>query len=508
MAPQDYPNLHGFGVVIALLHSVYVTLVVATVEDVVDAVLHIKEALAFLLEALIPVAVHASRRNNKFNQQQHTSAGTQDNKGIATAPRLASTTVSSTTNTTQGTPLASAGQWNGFGDESEGSCSDSCSDGSSSESTKSLQNQFRAGSETGSMSSSNPITPRNPIGGGVSSWVAVMGPDGRPVGGGNLSILRRSRYHQAHMKNWLRNATRHPNEAAATHAFLEYIRRTLHGETHMLLEQLFGIPNTQPLPVWPTSRHLKRIIRNNGVIRPKVLVLDLDETLLCAVVDKQSHSRMYKKPTYHEAIPTATGATMYAVWERPHVRLFLSVMSRMYSLVLFTASLSSYADPLVDRLEGSHPLSNNGGGGRPSVAIFRKRLYREHCTRCTVSGGGTPTSSFASLPTNNNGGVPVPPVLGCEPPPAIKAKKAYVKDLTKLDVPLQDVIILDNKAESFALQPENGLVIKNFDLTSLGGNVPEDSQLLALIPVLTALAFVPDVRQVLRMQLPTAHQQQ
>eukprot|EP00658_Telonema_sp_P-2_P069636 TRINITY_DN58990_c0_g1_i1.p1 TRINITY_DN58990_c0_g1~~TRINITY_DN58990_c0_g1_i1.p1 ORF type:complete len:121 (+),score=20.55 TRINITY_DN58990_c0_g1_i1:107-469(+) len=90
----------------------------------------------------------------------------------------------------------------------------------------------------------------------------------------------------------------------------------------------------------------------------------------------------------------------------------------------------SYADPLVDRLEGSHPLSNNGGGGRPSVAIFRKRLYREHCTRCTVSGGGTPTSSFASLPTNNNGGVPVPPVLGCEPPPAIKAKKAYVKDLT------------------------------------------------------------------------------
>jgi RNA polymerase II subunit A small phosphatase-like protein len=65
-------------------------------------------------------------------------------------------------------------------------------------------------------------------------------------------------------------------------------------------------------------------------------------------------------------------------------------MSKHYELIIFTASLSKYADPLVDRLDSKR------------VCFFR--LFREHCSM--ING-------------------------------------AFVKDMGRLDRDLKDVIILD-----------------------------------------------------------------
>jgi RNA polymerase II subunit A small phosphatase-like protein len=71
-------------------------------------------------------------------------------------------------------------------------------------------------------------------------------------------------------------------------------------------------------------------------------------------------------------------------------------MNKHYELVVFTASLSKYAEPLVAQLD-------------PDETIVYK-LFREHCT------------------FYNN---------------------AFVKDLTRLGRPMTDVIIVDNSPIAF-----------------------------------------------------------
>jgi RNA polymerase II subunit A small phosphatase-like protein len=75
---------------------------------------------------------------------------------------------------------------------------------------------------------------------------------------------------------------------------------------------------------------------------------------------------------------------------RPGVNEFLEKMSKHYELIVFTASLSKYAEPLVDHLDPKR------------VCYFR--LFREHCTM--ING-------------------------------------AFVKDLKRLDRDMKDIIILD-----------------------------------------------------------------
>ena len=73
-------------------------------------------------------------------------------------------------------------------------------------------------------------------------------------------------------------------------------------------------------------------------------------------------------------------------------------MAKHYELVVFTASLSKYAEPLVDKLDPK------------GLCFFR--LFREHCTM--ING-------------------------------------AFVKDLKRLGRDLNRTIIVDNLAENFIL---------------------------------------------------------
>lgn len=114
-------------------------------------------------------------------------------------------------------------------------------------------------------------------------------------------------------------------------------------------------------------------------------------------------------------------------------------MFKLYELVIYTASLSKYADPLVDMLDPE--------------GLCSYKLFREHCTF-----------------VNN----------------------AFVKDLTRLGRPMKDVIIVDNSPIAYMFQPENALPILSWY------DNPEDRELHRLGNILERLAYEDDVRKVLR----------
>lgn len=54
------------------------------------------------------------------------------------------------------------------------------------------------------------------------------------------------------------------------------------------------------------------------------------------------------------------------VSERPGAREFLEEMAKHYEIFIFTASISEYASPVIDRLDPKR--------------VVAMRLYRENCT--------------------------------------------------------------------------------------------------------------------------------
>ena len=123
---------------------------------------------------------------------------------------------------------------------------------------------------------------------------------------------------------------------------------------------------------------------------------------------------------------------------RPGAKEFLEHLAPFYEMVIYTASLSKYADPLMDILD-------------PKI-ICTARLFREHCTFY-------------------NG--------------------IFVKDLSKIDRDARDLLILDNSPNSYLFQPESALPIVSWydDMN--------DTLLYDYIPILQGLSIVDDVREAL-----------
>jgi RNA polymerase II subunit A small phosphatase-like protein len=135
-------------------------------------------------------------------------------------------------------------------------------------------------------------------------------------------------------------------------------------------------------------------------IGKKTLVLDLDETLV------HSSFKPIENPDIVLPVEIEGSICNIFILVRPGVSQFLKKMHKHYELVIFTASLSKYADPLVDILDPEKMCSY--------------KLFREHCT------------------FHNN---------------------AFVKDLTRLGRGMKDVIILDNSPIAYMFQPENAMPI-------------------------------------------------
>ena len=90
---------------------------------------------------------------------------------------------------------------------------------------------------------------------------------------------------------------------------------------------------------------------------------------------------------------------------RPFCFKFLEDMSKLFEIIIFTAATKDYADSILDVLD-------------PNKKLINYRLYRHHTTICEIT---------------------------------------FVKDLTKLGRNLNRCIIIDNLADNFKLQPNNGI---------------------------------------------------
>ncbi|KAF5386036.1 hypothetical protein D9615_002491 [Tricholomella constricta] len=164
----------------------------------------------------------------------------------------------------------------------------------------------------------------------------------------------------------------------------------------------------------------------------KCLILDLDETLV--------HSSFKSIQQADYVVPVEIEYHLHNVYviKRPGVDKFLKMMGEIYEVVVFTASLSKYADPVLDKLDIHQVVSH--------------RLFRESCY-------------------NHRGN--------------------YVKDLSQLGRPIADTIILDNSPASYIFHPNSAVPVSSWF------NDPHDTELTDLVPFLTDLATVDDVRGVL-----------
>ena len=163
----------------------------------------------------------------------------------------------------------------------------------------------------------------------------------------------------------------------------------------------------------------------------KTLVLDLDETLV--------HSQFLEFSSPSDiVIKIWIEKEIYNIYVliRPGVKEFLEEMKNYYEIVIFTASISKYADILINIID--------------QKGYCPYRFFREHCTFI-----------------NNT----------------------FVKDLKKLGRDLKDIIIVDNSPFSYSFHPHNGLPILSWFEDK------NDKELLNIIPILLFLSNVDDVRE-------------
>mgnify|MGYP003563969013 FL=1 len=159
----------------------------------------------------------------------------------------------------------------------------------------------------------------------------------------------------------------------------------------------------------------------------KTVVFDLDETLVHCCKDSSRAQVVIPWKKFNSSLPINI---------RPYARRCLKQASKLFEVIVFTASSKDYANLILDYLD-------------PTNKLIHHRLYRESC---------------------------------------FVFKGLFVKDLRILNRNLKDTVIIDNSTHSFAFQLENGIPIVSWkdDLN--------DKELLNLIQYFKVLNEAEDVR--------------
>ena len=140
----------------------------------------------------------------------------------------------------------------------------------------------------------------------------------------------------------------------------------------------------------------------------KLAVFDLDETLIHAVTDLNKN---HQNNIITIRTPTGKMAKI-AINIRPKWEEVIKKVSKVYTIVIYTASHSSYANGVLDFLD-------------PQNRYFYNRLYRNNC-----------------IVVKNNG------------------RDVYIKDLSIFEgFDLKNILIIDNSVLSFAFNLDNGIPI-------------------------------------------------
>ena len=181
------------------------------------------------------------------------------------------------------------------------------------------------------------------------------------------------------------------------------------------------------------TTNFKSIDNNNK----KTLILDLDETLVHSSFHPLYVEGDLIQPDIFFTILFERKTYDVYVLKRPYIKEFLNKMSKIYNIYIFTASIKEYASPLLLKLDEKKLVS--------------KALFRENCT--------------------------------------LSKDNKYIKDLHILEEDLKNVILIDNNPNSYRYNKCNGIPIKTWHFDK------SDKELIKIIPFLTFLALVDDVRE-------------
>ena len=218
-------------------------------------------------------------------------------------------------------------------------------------------------------------------------------------------------------------------------------RRSVRIKLHSQADSILKSPTSGSLSpdIAKSARRKATLSRAASEVKPtkKTLILDLDETLIHSLSKGGTMSGAHMIE-----VKLGSHAILYHVHKRPHCDHFLTTVAMWFDIVIFTASVQEYADPVIDWLEQERKF-------------FKARYYRQHCTF-------------------RNG--------------------AYMKDLSLVEPDLSKAIIVDNSPLSYRLNEANAVPIEGWI------SDPSDNDLLYLIPLLYGLRAVGDVRSLLSLR--------
>ena len=189
----------------------------------------------------------------------------------------------------------------------------------------------------------------------------------------------------------------------------------------------------------PNNNYLLPIIKPGK----KTLILDLDETLIHSSfkpfnIQEDFKIKINSSKLNNKSQNNNKNQYIIYVLKRPYVGVFLSIVCEIFEVVVFTASLLEYANPIIDLIDIENKI--------------KYRLFREHCIKID--------------------------------------KDKYIKNLYRLGRDLKNIIIIDNNPFSYALNIENGIPISTWETNQT------DNELIRLIPILQYLSrnSISDVR--------------
>eukprot|EP00703_Trepomonas_sp_PC1_P002475 JAP94131.1 Nuclear LIM interactor-interacting factor [Trepomonas sp. PC1] len=164
-----------------------------------------------------------------------------------------------------------------------------------------------------------------------------------------------------------------------------------------------------------------------------LLCLDLDETLIA------SQPRSTTTANFQIQVTVANNEHTYYVTKRPHLDEFLLSLAEVFELAIFTYSIKPYADKILKIIDPH--------------GLIKYRFYREHCVKQQIN----------------------------------EQQFVITKDLTRVGVCLDKILLVDNAKRAGEWQPNNFILVEDFF-----GN-QEDDVLKKLEPRVKALGTVPSI---------------
>ena len=205
------------------------------------------------------------------------------------------------------------------------------------------------------------------------------------------------------------------NKSGKYTKYVQNVAKSIKDFINLDYDSIFSEENSNQVKYFIYSNNIN--INNN--IQKKLLLLDLDETLIHSEFRDSSNYKYLDKmkensKCYNRSFSYIENDYKYYfdIYFRPFLFDFLHEIKNYFELAIFTASSKRYADTIINYID-------------PNNEFFKFRLYRDAC-------------------------IPI-------------QKYLFIKDLRIIkDYDPMNVILMDNSLYSFINQPSNGMLIYSF----------------------------------------------